>query len=190
MPAILRRDDVVIPATYSSQNNSPQPGVVVGIVLACVGGFLLCLVLLYSILGWAPITLFSSSSDDATTVSSSFHSSVLSRRTRSILRQGKSRYKPASTVSGDTEMYEVRTTTKTSRRTEPPIVVAPGPSRSSRPPPRVVEESSDDEVVVIEEHSPPRRHSRRDSSSRMSDERRYRDSDRGSRRDSRRYSRG
>lgn len=183
----IRADDtnkngyVVIPTTYGSQHTSPQPGVVAGIVLGCVGGFLLFLALLYSCLGWAPVAIPSSDSTDVSR-------SVLSFHTRKKRRTGPARA---------TEMYEVRThqhvdvddRRPTSRAT--PIIIPAGPSRTTsnaRPPPRVVRESdSEDEVVVIEDNTPPRRKSRRQSSTRYSDDRTYRTSD--TRRDSRRYSR-
>lgn len=192
MPAIpfsqslnIRQSTVVIPTTYSSLDSSPQPGVVAGIVLASVGGFLLLLALLYSCLGWAPIAIPTSALSDGTSTVAS--RSVLSFRTRSTkkTRQPQHHQRRRAQKVRATEMYEVRTSQRVSRDEGPPVIVVPGPSRPTpRPPPAprtvTVSDDSEDEVVVIEEHSPPRRSSRR------SDERRYRDSDRDSRRDSRR----
>lgn len=188
---LTARDDkdgyVVIPTTYGSQHSSPQPGVVAGIVLGSVGGCLLFLALLYSCLGWAPVTIpmGGGGAQSETTAS------------RSVLSFHRAPKKRRRTSGGGraTEMYEVRTHqhVEATRRGEPVVVSVPGPSRTatstSRPAPRVVRESSDseDEVVVIEEHSPPRR-TRRQSGTRYSGDRTsYRRSE--SRRDSRRYSR-
>lgn len=198
---IAARDTtVIIPEQYSAQDSSPSPGIVVGITLGSVGGFLFLLALIYSALGWVPFGLWSwgtSSVTDASSeaTSSRFSRSVLSFRSRSKYSKAPRRAHRRRDDDEDTEMYEVRRTRQTRTTTaagsgRPPVVVVPGPS-SSRTAPRVVEEESeseDDEIVVEEEHE-PRRDSRRHSGSRRSDDRRYRDSDRGSRRDSRRYSR-
>lgn len=195
---IAARDTtVIIPEQYSAQNSSPSPGLVVGITLASIGGFLLLLGLIYSALGWVPFGLWSwgtSSVTDASSeaTSSRFSRSVLSFRARSKYSKAPRRAHRRRDDDEDTEMYEVRRTrqTRTTTPGRPPVVVVPGPS-SSRAAPRVVEEESeseDDEIVVEEEHE-PRRDSGRHSGSRRGDDRRYRDSDRGSRRDSRRYSR-
>lgn len=46
-----RQSSALIPQNYTNSNSGPSPGTVVGIVLGSVGGFLLCLWLLYSCFG-------------------------------------------------------------------------------------------------------------------------------------------
>lgn len=192
---------VIIPSTYGSLNDSPSPGVVVGIVLGSVAGFLVLLFLIYSALGFGPAVLGAGWGTRTVEVSGMAASrSVLSFRSRP--EHGK--HHRHSRRGGDhaTEMFEVRTRERVVQeggQQAPPIIVEPTrqppPPTFVPPPPRVVRDDDEDEVVVIEEHSPPpRRKSRRHSSrSRRSDERRrsYRDVDppREARRESsRRYS--
>ncbi|KAK3190404.1 hypothetical protein K4F52_003425 [Lecanicillium sp. MT-2017a] len=192
MPVLPRQnnnDDIIIPTTYSALSSSPNPGIVAGIVLGSVGGFLLILALLYSCLGWAPITLPRGAVSDDLSMRSR---SVLSFRTRTTSHNKHHHHSHGSHRKTRpvraTEMFEVRTTERTS--TSRPRQAVPPQSRGSvrvetvQPPPRVVRDDSssdEDEVVVIEEHSPPpRRKSHRQSGgSRRGDERRS----------SRRYSR-
>jgi hypothetical protein len=184
-------DDVILPTTYSGFSSSPDPGVVAGIVLGSVGGFLLILALLYSCLGWAPIAFSgrrtAAGPDDELSVRSR---SVLSFRTRTTSQHKHHHSHKHRRPVRATEMYEVRTSERTTSQSRPRAAQPPTRSGSVRvetvhPPPRVVRDessTSDDEVVVIEERTPPRRKSHRHSGgSRRADERR------GS--NSRRYSR-
>jgi len=197
---------VVIPSTYGSLDSSPSPGVVVGIVLGSVAGFLLLLFLLYSALGFGPVVLGRGSADEEIEVSGmaggvgarsvlSFRSNARSaaagehkhhRHSHRRERRGRA-----------TEMFEVRTRERvvTGGGSVPraPIVVdarpgpgpppPPGPAGArGPPPPRVVPthtDDEDDEVVVIEEHSPPPPSRRRESRrrSRAGSAYRYRDVD-------------
>ncbi|KAI9171179.1 soluble quinoprotein glucose/sorbosone dehydrogenase [Paramyrothecium foliicola] len=177
----------VVPAQYGSLHNSPSPGVVAGIVLASVAGFLLILAVIYTCLNGIPVGLGVNASDGVSTYVSRADNRSRRRSAAAAARQ-RSR-------SRSTSMYEVRTRTTTTRERVVPVAVAsptastafeprrdPSAHRGSRPPPpRVVprdDESSgsEDEVVVIEEHSPPRRKSRRVSPSYFSDDRSRRDS--------------
>lgn len=174
------RDDdesyTVIPAQYGALHSSPSPGVVAGIVLGSVAGFLLILAAIYTCLNGFPMAV---TSDGVSTYVS--RADDRSRRRASRRRRSTSRHSAA--------MYEVRTrtTTTTRERVVPDIVDTPTasafePSRRAPsahrapPPPRVVprdddSSGSEDEVVVIEEHSPPRRKGRRPSPSYFSDDR-------------------
>jgi hypothetical protein len=174
----------VIPSEYGALYGSPSPGVVAGIVLGSVAGFLLFLAAIYTCLNGFP---------GAAGVASDGVSTYVSRTTADNDRS-RSRRRPRR-AGGDAEMYEVHTrtrttTTNTRGRPAPDIVDTPtasafepsrrGPSAHRGPPPRVVRDSDDseseDEVVVIEEHSPPRRKNRRPSPSYLSDDRSRRDS--------------
>ncbi|CAH0048794.1 unnamed protein product [Clonostachys solani] len=108
---LAERDDddnfKVIPSTYGGLYNSLNPGVVAGIVLGSVAGFLLLLFICYSALGFGP-PIFSKSQGSMVEVrvrrtSRASHSS---RRTSRHTRSPKSRPGP-SIVSADS--YEVRT---------------------------------------------------------------------------------
>src|SRR6266536_103814 len=46
------KDPTIIPTAYGSINSGPTPGTVVGIVIGSVGGFLLCLWLIYTCLNF------------------------------------------------------------------------------------------------------------------------------------------
>ncbi|KAH6895480.1 hypothetical protein B0T10DRAFT_478056 [Thelonectria olida] len=190
-----------IPSTYGDLNSSPSPGVVAGIVLGAVAGFLLLLYVVYCILhgglvlipvrrgratttDGAPSTLGTSTLGTSTLGTSTYGTrSVMSFRSRRD--RDRRRRAPSSRHSRSprAETIEVRkTTTRTQRRSgvEPVIVDPPrSPSPvSTLPPPRVVPTSeisgvsSLDEIVVEEEHS--RSPPRRQASRRYSPERGYR----------------
>ena len=136
----------VIPADYSNINTSESPGTVIGIVLGSVGGFVLLLWLLYTLMGGSMVGWYSEVG------------SVIIRERKRSSRRGSSRR--GSSRRESVEVREVR------RERPPPVVererIIVEERRESRPPPPppvVVESStgSEDEVVVIEEHSPPRR---------------------------------
>jgi hypothetical protein len=139
-----RQTTTIIPADYTNINSSLSPGAVIGIVLGSVGGFLLILWLIYTLMG----------GNIAVGASSDVSSIVIRERKRS--RRGSSRR--TSSRRESVEVREVR---------RPPAVerVVVEERRESRPgpPPAVVVEvessslGSEDEVVVIEEHSPPPR---------------------------------
>jgi hypothetical protein len=151
---------LIIPSTYGALGSSLHPGVVAGITLGAVLGFLLLLFAIYSCLGFGPAVMPSSSMIDGSVLSS--------------IRTGdtSSRYEPRRATVRET--VEVRTREH----------VVPGPAASHRPaervildpppPPRTVtaselsDEDEEDEIVVMEEHSPPRRKNRRRSQSRRS----------------------
>ncbi|KAN0105076.1 hypothetical protein V8E51_010821 [Hyaloscypha variabilis] len=141
----IRRQNTpsIIPSTYGSINSGPSAGTIVGIVLGSVGGFLICLWLIYTCLNFGNV-----SSD------SSYTESVVVREHRKSHRGGSQRSRRVS------ETVEVR-------RERSPIRIVRPPERVER---IIVEETreerrersrsrggSEDEVVVIEEHSPPRR---------------------------------
>jgi hypothetical protein len=174
---------ISIQSKYGALGSSPEPGVVVGIVLAAVAGFLLLLWAVYSCLGVAPAASEYTSTYGGT-------ASVLTLRSRHHHHHKSS--SPRMRAAIVTE--EVRTTTRASggRSSGPVIVDAEPPPRehieireerrhSRAPSARIVHEDSDDEVVVIEEDSPPRRQRRRSSTHYSSDNYRresgYRDVD-------------
>jgi hypothetical protein len=169
-----------VPSSYGSASSSPHPGVVAGIVIGSVGGFLLLLFLIYSCLGFGPQLWVQPSRSEYTAASQS----VLSFRTRRTSRARSARRPSRAGGARVTETYEVRTREsrgggRTRSGVRPVVVGEPvvvEPTRAP-PPPRVVrsEDSEDDdeedEIVVLEEHSPPRRKHRRESSGRRSEER-------------------
>ena len=173
--SLLKRQTIVaIPTTYANLNSGPKPGVVVGIVLGSVGGFLLILWLLYTCM-----TLGNRGSTEVV------EEVITRRRSRSPPRRTSTRRAPSRRSSFErSEVIEV------SRHRSP----APPPPRQEvrretivveerrpRPAPPPVERE-DDIVEVIEEHSPtpPRRdsRSRRDSGYRTVDPRAFGGGDR------------
>ncbi|KAF2088449.1 hypothetical protein K490DRAFT_64500 [Saccharata proteae CBS 121410] len=157
--ALSRRQsssDGYIPLVYQGLNSGPSPGVVVGIVLGSVAGFLLLVWLLYQL----------ANSSGRNNIHGDEEIVVRERRPGRSRRSGRTR-------SSRTEVREI---SRSPRRERIVVEERRGPSM---PPPRprsvLVEEriersrerrvEGDDIVEVIEEHSPaPRRHrSRRDS---------------------------
>lgn len=137
---------VAIPTTYAGLNSGPAPGVVAGIVLGSVGGTILLLYLIFTV-----VTL----SGGRRTV---IDEEVIRRRSVSRSRSpARTRRRRSRSVS---EVVEVRERPRTRER-----IVVEERRTESRPPP-----VDDDIVEVIEEHSPPRRHrSKRDSGYRTVD---------------------
>lgn len=156
-----------IPATYGQLDSSPGPGTVAGIVLGSVAGFVLLLVLVYSVAN------FGYTAGPAAVITSRVDTEAVAADEHRHHRRRKSRRPQA------TEMFEVRTHERidldvpngaAAARPLTPVILEPARQsrrqstrRSSRPPVRVVVEDSsseddddDDEVVVIEEHTPPR----------------------------------
>ncbi|KAM0219994.1 hypothetical protein ACHAPA_000674 [Fusarium lateritium] len=204
-----------IPTAYKNSEDSLAPGVVAGIVLGSVAGFLLLLYLIYMILHRGPV---GRPMDGASTVVSGGPMSTVTGDTSTYLsfrsrRDRRPRNRSRSRATSRSKRTRSRTTVQSrdrSRRRASPLV---GDSRGERiivdpPAPRYAQEStisSDNEIVVEEEHSvvsPPRRSGRysQDRSRReplMGDGYRSRDRsreysprDHSPRRESRRYSRG
>ncbi|KAI5463330.1 hypothetical protein BGZ63DRAFT_422698 [Mariannaea sp. PMI_226] len=188
---------VSIPASYGDLYSSPSPGVIAGIVIGSVAGFLLLLYIIYCILHGAlvmiPLRAPRKTADGAppsTLGTSTLGPSTYGTRTALSIRSHRGRDKrraPSSRHSRSprTETAEVRRTTSTRTHHQQqqrrggvePVIVSP--PRSPSPvstvaPPRFVPASEvsalSDEIVVEEEHSPPRRHASR----RYSPERGYR----------------
>ncbi|KAF5001747.1 hypothetical protein FGRMN_814 [Fusarium graminum] len=213
--SVRQNDDspsfTAIPTAYNHSNDSLAPGVVAGIVLGSVAGFLLLLYLIYMILHRGPAVR---PMDGASTVVSGGPMSTVTGDTSTYLsfrsrRDRRPRNRSHSRATSRSRRTRSRTTVQSrdrSRRRASPLV---GGSRGERiivdpPVPRYAQEStisSDNEIVVEEEHSvssPPRRSGRysQDRSRReplMGDGYRSRDyspRDYSPRRESRRYSRG
>ncbi|KAI9902689.1 hypothetical protein N3K66_002041 [Trichothecium roseum] len=166
---------LIIPSIYGSLYDSPSPGVIVGIVLGAVAGFLVLLLLFYSCLGFGPrvIPVEAISFRERPPSRKHSHHSVRGGG----VRRSHSRRRSSGTVRV-TETYETRTRERGSRggggRPGPEIVDAPSPPPQAR---RVSSSSTvtsdmsddEDEIVVMEEHSPPRRkHGRRSGGVRRS----------------------
>lgn len=132
---------IAIPTTYDTLNNSPAPGVVAGIVLGSVAGFLLLIYFTY--------TIFTLGRGGFRRNETIIEEEVIRRRSRSP-RRSRSR----------SEVLEVRTPPRRESRRETVTEIR---ETISRPRSRSVVSSShggEDIVEVIEEHSPappPRR---------------------------------
>ncbi|KAM5348090.1 hypothetical protein ACJ41O_007914 [Fusarium nematophilum] len=185
---VARQDDpsrtsfVAVPSTYGAANNSPHPGVVAGIVLGSVAGFLLLLYIVYAILHRGPVIIpveTSSTTGGAppppmsSVTGDSASRSVLSFRSRRERRHRRPRSSEAASKRTRSRATTVRSRERSRRRVSPVIVDPPRPEPfivdppsplspsplSSVPPPRVVPGStvsglsSDNEIVVEEEHS-------------------------------------
>ncbi|EGU84285.1 hypothetical protein FOQG_05852 [Fusarium oxysporum f. sp. raphani 54005] len=213
-PLSVRQNDdssssfTAVPTAYKSADNSLAPGVVAGIVLGSVAGFLLLLYIIYMLLHRGPVVR---TVDGASTVVSGGPMSTVTGDTSTYLsfrsrRDRRTRNRSRSRATSRSKRTRSRTTVNSrdrSRRRTSPLV---SDSRGERiivdpPAPRFVQEStisSDNEIVVEEEHSvsPPRR-SRRQSQDRYRREplmgegyrRDYSPRDYSPRRESRRYSR-
>jgi hypothetical protein len=128
--SLIKRQSIIsIPTSYSSLNAGPSPGVIVGIVLGSVAGFLLALWLLYSCFGSGFVTV-----DEGSVV----------------VRERKRSRRTSSRRASET--VEVRR-----ERPRTPVVerVIVEETRETRV--AGSDGSGSNEVVVIEEHSPPRR---------------------------------
>lgn len=176
-----RQDDsdgfIAIPSVYGALDTSPHPGVVVGIVLGSVAGFLLLLFLLYSCLGFGPRVM------PISVVEGSVLEEVRTTRRSGGSRRhhSHSRHRRRRSTVRATETVEVRTRERVSVPPPPPGGGGGGPIIVDAPAPRMVhssdEDDDEDEVVVIEEHTPPPRRPGRRSGSRVDEyyERRSRD---------------
>ncbi|KAL7796574.1 hypothetical protein V8C37DRAFT_400320 [Trichoderma ceciliae] len=191
---------VVIPETYGSLDDSLSPGAIVGIVIASVVGFILLLMVIYTILGFGPLRALVRSTDVVESKSYVSRSMLSSARPRS--EKPKKKVPPMRAA----EMLSIRRerTTRTSKRRserrrsspvilepmrkkrEPsPLTTASSSSGAPGPAPRRDHLPSDydeeNEVVVIEENTPSsRRQSRKAGLSRNPDGRRRRSSSRRS----------
>ncbi|EGR51650.1 uncharacterized protein TRIREDRAFT_103555 [Trichoderma reesei QM6a] len=190
---------VVIPETYGDLHDSLQPGAIVGIVIASVIGFILLLLVIYTILGFGPVSSLVRTSD--VTESKSY----VSRSMLSSLRKSeKPKKKVPSTRGARVLSMRRERTTRTSkhrseRRGKSPVVVEPMRKTRERSPLTTISSSSggrgpapredplpsdydeENEVVVIEETTPSsRRHSRRAGPSRGGEGRGRRSSSRRS----------
>lgn len=187
---VARQDEssssfVAIPSAYGNLHNSPHPGVVAGIVLGSVAGFLLLLYIIYAILHGGPVlipmrgrsttvgtpsTLGTSTVGTSTLGTSTLGTSTVGASTydtRSALsfrsrRDKKRRSAPSSSsrrTRSRTETVQVRT--RSGRRAAPAIVDPPRtPSPVSTVPPRAVPASevsalSSLDEIIVEEEHTP-----------------------------------
>ncbi|KAI8689896.1 hypothetical protein LRP88_13804 [Fusarium phalaenopsidis] len=174
---------VPVPSTYGNLDNSPHPGVVAGIVLGSVAGFLLLLWLVYVILHRGPVVMVEESGAPMSSVTGGDSSTFASRSVITFKsKRGRKSRRPRSNGSRRTTRSKattVRSRERSRRRVSPVIVdppareriiveppsLTPSPLSSAPPHPRFAQESavsglsSDNEIVVEEEHSPspPRR---------------------------------
>jgi hypothetical protein len=141
---------LAIPTTYEGLNSGPKPGIVVGIVLGTVAGFLVLLWLIYACanLGGDPFSVFGGWGRQTVV-----EEEIIRRHSRS---RSPSRSRSRASHTETAEVLSVHRSP--SRRVRETIVVEEE-RRTSRPPPP----EEDDIVEVIEEHSPVRRPSRRES---------------------------
>ncbi|PTB70613.1 hypothetical protein BBK36DRAFT_1109423 [Trichoderma citrinoviride] len=170
---------VVVPETYGSLHDSLKPGAIVGIVIASVIGFILLLLVIYTILGFGPVSSLVRTTD--VTESKSY----VSRSMLSSLRKSEKPKKvPTARGARVLSMRRERSTRTSKRRSErrgkSPVVVDPmrktrapsplttissssgGPGPAPRGDPLPSDYDEENEVVVIEETTPSsRRHSRR-----------------------------
>ena len=152
---------VIIPSVYGDLYDSPSPGVIVGIVLGSVAGFLLLLFLLYTCLGFGPRVI--------PIEAISFRERPPSRKHSHNNHHHHHRRRSGGSVRV-TETFETRTRERGSRggRAEPVIVDAPSPPPQARRASSELTDDEDDEIIVEEEHSPPRRKHNRRSGGRRS----------------------
>lgn len=161
-PLLSREDNRgSVASTYGALYSSPHPGIVSGIVLACIAGYILIIWIIYTVLNIGPPA-------DGDTVSTYLGGeSVITRNTAPAGRRGP---RPVRVR----ERVEVRR--RESSRRVPEIVesetaetesdVFMGGGRSAGRGVRTVtsisdDEDEDDEIIVEEEHRRPRRGSRR-----------------------------
>ncbi|KAL7963286.1 hypothetical protein V8C34DRAFT_267764 [Trichoderma compactum] len=191
---------VVIPETYGSLHDSLTPGAIVGIVIAAVVGFILLLLVIYTILGFGPMSSLVRTADVTESKSYVSRSMLSSARPKSEKPKKKVPSMHGARVLSIRRERPTRTSKRRGeRRGKEPVIVEPmrrkrepsplttissssgaGPAPRRDPLPSDYDEEN--EVVVIEETTPSsRRQSRkaRRSSSRRSsysedDDRRYR----------------
>lgn len=160
LPRQAAQTTSTVPATYGSPNG-PSAGTVVGITLGSVGGFILLLWLIYTVINVGNPEAFT---DAESTVMSMGTASVATRRVRRHHRHRSPRRETVEIRTGGPGRPVIVEDRGGGRVRE--VVVEDTTRRSAsraRPPPRVVAE--DEEIVVMEEHSPPRRHKSRRRSS-------------------------
>ncbi|KAK7927165.1 hypothetical protein PG985_004163 [Apiospora marii] len=170
-----------VPQGYGAPSG-PEPGVVVGIVLGSIAGFLLLLWLIYTCVN---LSNSRKTNTIVETEGSMVSSSVMTRKSRKH-RRSRQHHSRSRSV-GRRETVEIREQRVMPERVVPERIIVeerrsrgpPPPRMSGPPPPPPPMSDEDDEVVVIEENTPPRRresrrHRRRSSERRSSG---YRDVD-------------
>ncbi|RFU72498.1 hypothetical protein TARUN_9774 [Trichoderma arundinaceum] len=190
---------VVIPETYGSLHDSLSPGAIVGIVIAAVIGFILLLLVIYTILGFGPLSSLVHTTDITESKSYVSRSMLSSARPKSEKPKKK-----VPVMRGAAEILSIRRerTTRTSkrrseRRRKSPVIVEPMRKKREPSPLTTISSSSgagpaprdplpsdydeENEVVVIEETTPSsRRQSRKARPSRDAEGRTRRSSSRRS----------
>ncbi|KAL7899230.1 hypothetical protein HDV63DRAFT_334286 [Trichoderma sp. SZMC 28014] len=195
---------VVIPETYNASHSSLSTGAIVGVVIGSAAGFILLLLILYTILGFGPFSSLFRTKEVVETKSYVSRSMLSSARPKTK----KPRRKVPTMLSIRRERTTKTTKRRAERRAKAPVVVEPMRRKREPSPLTTITSSSsgapgraprdnlpsdydeENEVVVIEETTPSsRRHHKagpsrdkgkgRRSSSRRSgysedDDRRYR----------------
>lgn len=163
LEARQRETTIIIPSTYGGIDSSPNPGVVAGIVLGAVAGFLLLLFLIYTCLGFGPPVIPESEMSARPKHRHSHSHSHSHRHSHHHHRRGSARV--TERVRVNVRESGGGATGRPRGPGEPIIVDAPPPP--APPPPRgggmEEEDDDEDEVVVIEENTPPRRKKKRHS---------------------------
>ncbi|KAL6883918.1 hypothetical protein HDV57DRAFT_435187 [Trichoderma longibrachiatum] len=202
-PVVRQRDSatttfVVIPETYGDLHDSLSPGAIVGIVIASVIGFILLLLVIYTILGFGPVSSLVRTTD--MTESKSYVSRSMLSSLRKSEKPNKVPTARGARVLSMRREHSTRTSKRRSeRRGKSPVVVEPMRKTRERSPLTTISSSSggrgpapredplpsdydeENEVVVIEETTPSsRRHSRRAGPSRGGEGRGRRSSSRRS----------
>ncbi|KAL6896383.1 hypothetical protein GGI43DRAFT_116091 [Trichoderma evansii] len=173
---------VVIPETYNATHSSLSTGAVVGVVIGSAAGFILLLLILYTILGFGPLSSLFGTKEIVETKSSYVSRSMLSSARP---KTKKPRRKvPTMRAADILSIRRERTTKTTKRRAErrgkgPEIVEPMRRKREPSPLTTITSSSSgapgraprdhlpsdydeENEVVVIEETTPSsKRHSRK-----------------------------
>ncbi|KAL1856630.1 hypothetical protein Plec18170_003600 [Paecilomyces lecythidis] len=129
---VRRQTQVVsIPATYGGLNAGPSPGVVAGIILGSVGGFLLLLYIIYTAVAWNN-SRFNITEEDIVVQRSPSHR----RRSREVVEVVRSRSPPRSRHHHDRIVVDESVTTQTEDDVveviEEASSVEPAPRRSRR----------------------------------------------------------
>ncbi|UKZ73976.1 hypothetical protein TrVFT333_001630 [Trichoderma virens FT-333] len=190
---------VVIPDSYGSLHDSLTPGAIVGIVIASVVGFILLLLVIYTILGFGPVSTLVRTAEVTESKSYVSRSMLSSARPKSEKPKKKVPSMHGARVLSIRRERTTRTSKRRSeRRGKEPVIVEPAQRKREPSPLTTISSSSgagpaprrdplpsdydeDNEVVVIEETTPSsRRHSRKAGPSRDADGRGRRSSSRRS----------
>lgn len=177
---------VVIPETYNATHSSLSTGAIVGVVIGSAAGFILLLLILYTILGFGPLSSLFRTKEVVETKSYVSRSMLSSARPKTKKPRRKM---PTMRAADILSIRRERTTKTTKRRTErrgkAPEIVEPARRKREPSPLTTITSSSsgapgraprdhlpsdydeENEVVVIEETTPSsRRHSRKAGPSR------------------------